>query len=171
MPAVSTNQMPVACFAPELTDADVAAYEAAITAMPVSEAKDYMLRCLNCVKAWWDLPVSSRQDVERYNITHGGAAKTFAVIPLETGQVTAIWDATPYSSECAAMATTLLELPTGTISEGLQDKVCTDGLTRKIEKITIVDQAAYDLRNMAMHLLWYATELSNDREPITVASL
>ncbi len=47
-----------------------------------------------------------------------------------------------------------------------------DGSTIQLTTIAVVvDQAAYDLRNAAFHLLWYAQELTQDRVPLTADQL
>jgi len=59
------------------------------------------------------------------------------IIPLEDAEIQRIWDVVPYKEECDAIGAVFERLPTG------------------------------DVRNAAFHLLWYAYELTNDREPIT----
>ena len=63
------------------------------------------------------------------------------IVPLEAEEVQRIWDVVPYREECDAIGLVFEKLPTG------------------------------DLRNAAFHLLWYAYELSADREPITADKL
>ena len=59
------------------------------------------------------------------------------IVPLEESEVQRIWDVVPYREECDAIGLVFERLPTG------------------------------DVRNAAFHLLWYAYELTADREPIT----
>lgn len=59
------------------------------------------------------------------------------IVPLEDAEVQRIWDVVPYREECDAI---------GLVFERLS--VC-------------------EVRNAAFHLLWFAYELTADREPIT----
>jgi hypothetical protein len=63
------------------------------------------------------------------------------IIPLEDAEVQRIWDVVPYREECDAIGMVFERIPTG------------------------------DVRNAAFHLLWYAYELTADREPITADKL
>lgn len=59
------------------------------------------------------------------------------VVPLEDAETTRIWDKVPYSDECDLIGKAFDILPPG------------------------------EQRNAAYHLLWYARELTLDREPMT----
>lgn len=59
------------------------------------------------------------------------------VIPLEDAEVKRIWDKVPWSDECDLIGKVFDNLPPG------------------------------EQRNAAYHLLWYARELTLDREPMT----
>lgn len=61
------------------------------------------------------------------------------VVPLEQSEIERIWDHVPYDYECDAIGTLFSEIP----------------------------ESDRDTRNAAHHLLWYAKELTLDREPIT----
>ena len=61
------------------------------------------------------------------------------VVPLEEDEIKRIWDLVPWDYECDALGKLFETLPS--------------------------DQK--DLRNAAFHLLWFARELTKDREPIT----
>ena len=64
------------------------------------------------------------------------------VVPLEEAEVERIWDAVPWDYECDAI-------------QSLFDTLSADS----------------PLRNPAFHLLWYAKELTLDREPMTADKL
>jgi hypothetical protein len=59
------------------------------------------------------------------------------IVPLEQAEIERIWNAVPWSQECDVIGVVFDKLETGPI------------------------------RNAAYHLLWYARELTADREPIT----
>jgi len=63
------------------------------------------------------------------------------VVPLEDAEVERIWDYVPWKEECEMMSKVFENLPNGL------------------------------LRNAAFHLLWYANELCQDREPMTMDRL
>lgn len=65
------------------------------------------------------------------------ATRTLIVTPLEAAEIKRIWDVVPWPEECDTLGRVFDEIQPG------------------------------DLRNAAYHLLWYARELCNDREPIT----
>ena len=130
MPVV-TNKIPVACFAPPLTDEKLAEYETLINSLDAGEVKDAMQECLTCTKAWWDLPESTRTDGDKFQIIHQKKEKTYSVTPLEKEHVKQLDLVTPYTRECVAMQPLF-------------------------EKLDPVYQR--DLRNAAFHLLSYSTE-------------
>lgn len=66
------------------------------------------------------------------------------IIPLEDAEIKRIWDLVPWDYECNALGELFETIPANT------------------EK---------PLRNAAFHLLWYARELTLDREPLTTDKL
>lgn len=133
--------IPVACFAPPLTDELLANYETLVATLPAerAELKDAMQQCLACVKAWWELPASTRTDGETFDIRHRGEKRKYTVTPLESEQVQRLWDVTPWMRELVAIEPLFDALP-------LAEK---------------------ELRDAACHLLWHAKEITLDREPLT----
>lgn len=97
------DKIPVACFAPDLSDAKLTEYKTLIDAMPNSEVKDAMQECLTCVLAWWNLSESTRTDVAKYGILHQGREIEYQVTPLEKEHVDHLFDVTPWLRECEAM--------------------------------------------------------------------
>lgn len=63
------------------------------------------------------------------------------ITPLEQAEIDRIWDFVPWPEECDAIDVVFERLPSG------------------------------DVRNAAYHLLWFARELSIDREPCTCDKL
>jgi hypothetical protein len=63
------------------------------------------------------------------------------ITPLEQAEIERIWDCVPWPEECDAIDVVFDRLPSG------------------------------DVRNAAYHLLWFARELSIDREPCTTDKL
>ena len=138
----TTNQIPVACFAPELTADKIAEYTTLIGATdPTSEVGDALRCCLTCVQAWHDLPVSTRQDSDRYTIQHLGETVSYSVTPLEESHIAALWNVTPWMNELNMLSN----------SQGTG----------------VFDQLTGELRNCAFHLLWYCKEITLDREPLS----
>lgn len=145
------------CFAPPLTDERLARYEELVQALPEvrRELRDALTTCLNCVKAWDALPVSTRPAAARMELATIG--KICDVVPLEEAHVEALWDVTPYPRECGPLEQLFETLPTGRANpDGSGD---------------VVDQAAFELRNAAFHLLWHVKEIANDIEPRTADTL
>lgn len=145
LPAKGLNQIPNACFAPPLSDELLVKYAAMIDALPPARAeiKDAMAACLACVKVWWELPESTGKGDE-YRVHHKGEERTFKIVPLDEPHVEALWETTPWLRECKSMQTLF------------------GGIDNATEK---------PLRDAAHHLLWFATELSLYREPVTADKL
>lgn len=140
------SMIPVACFAPPLTDELLAEYETLIEGMPdeLAETRDAMRDCLACVKAWWELPESTLPG-ERWRIRNTVTKKDqeYRVVPLEDEHISALYDVTPWMRELAAMEPLFDALPLSPPA----------------------------LRDAAHHLLWHAKEVSLDREPLTADKL
>lgn len=146
-PAQMTSpSLPVACFAPPLTDEKLASYRALADSCPDAEVRDALGTLLACVAAWWELPESARTDVQRWAIRHRGKDVTFPVVPLEAEHVAALWDVTPWMRELNTLSNSK--------DTGLFDRL---------------DRG--ELRDAAFHLLWFAKELTLDREPVTADKL
>lgn len=138
---VPNSEIPNACLAPPLTDEKIKQYEAVIESLPAyrAEVRDAMAKCLACVKVWWELPVSTKKAV-KYQLKHKGKDLVFELRPLEDQHIEKLWDTTPWLRECKSMQE---------LFDGIDD-----GMER-------------ELRDAAHHLLWFATELSLYREPVT----
>jgi hypothetical protein len=166
------KNIPVACFAPPLTDATLARYKALTDALPRGEVRDAMQSCYACVAAWWALPESTRTDGEIFRIRHKGKQRDLRITPLTGELVEALWDVTPYLYELNAMQAFLDDLlPTGTAEVAHEYATTTvGGAGTGITKSTrneVVDPVAHELSNAARHLLWHAKEIALDREPLT----
>ncbi len=140
------NTIPVACFAPPLTDEKIANYKLLINSQASSEVADAMVMCLKCVEAWWNLPESTRTDVKRWGILHKGQKSEFVETPLEEDHIKKLWDVTPWDRELSTLS--------NSTSTGLFDTL-----------------PYCDLKNAAFHLLWFAKEITRDREPLSVDKL
>lgn len=92
-----------ACFAPEITQADLDRYRALIDALPESERRtqETMRKLLEPVQIWYNLPVSLRADVL--------SAKTpirktpVTIVPLEKEHIELLWDLVPYPDEMSTL--------------------------------------------------------------------
>lgn len=169
---LKTDAMPVACFAPPLTDELIARYEAIVakcrafdtTGLPnaisdgessfavsaddwhaaAAEWTDALDKLLACVKLWWELPESTgTADDQKLKIRHRGKDVRVKITALTPDLVKQLWDAVPWAYELNAM-------------QALFD--------------TIPDESKV-LRDAAFHLLWYVKELEKDREPLTADRL
>lgn len=137
-----TNKIPVACFAPPLTDEKLAKYESIVaTTDPMTQVGDMLRKCLACVKAWYVLPESKRTDVDRFKTTRDGKEVTYVTTPLEDEHVKALWDVTPWMTE--------LDVCSNTTDTGLFDSL------------------TGEFRDCAFDLLWHTKEITLDREPLT----
>ena len=125
-------------FAPPIDEAKLAAYAALAETAP-DRVKDEMQKLLRMVKAWWDLPESTRAGEQ-----HPSTPRATA-IPLEESHVKSLWDFVPWPDEIRLLSN---DMATG-----------------------VFDSLTGDLRDAALHLLWFAGELTLDREPITTDKL
>jgi hypothetical protein len=145
---MKTDRLPVACLAPDLDEAKLAAYQALADALPdgMGEVRDAMRECLRAVKLWWELPQSSARPAH-WKTTHKGKAAEFKVTPLTDELKKALYDAVPWPYELDAM-------------QSLFDR-------------TFADRARHPkpLADACYHLLWFARELCLDREPVTQSAL
>lgn len=142
----TATALPVACFAPPLTDTKLARYRELAAALPKTDPVGDALRSLlACVGLWWELPESDRP-AAKWSITHKGKPATFAVTPLSADLVEQLWAVTPWMHELNVLSTSA--------GDGLFDAI-----------------PPGDLRDAAFTLLWYAKEISLDREPVTLDRL
>jgi len=140
----TVNTLPVACFAPALTDEKLAAYTA-LADRAEGPIKDALQTCLKAVKQWWELPASTRTDGEQLQIfdredpNQERRARNIPIVPLEEKHQGDLNDAIPWPHEIASMQALFDTIP----------------------------PEQKELRDAAFHLLWHLIELSNDREPLT----
>lgn len=160
-PVPASNHIPVACFAQPLTEDKLSEYEDILNSLEHSPIKDAMRACLECVKAWWEIPVSENDATIPLNILHKGKTVSYNVVPLEKEQVDKLDETTPWMHELLSYKDLFLSLPHGTI----ETQKVIDGSVRSV--CEVVDQKAHNLKNAATHLLWYAIEICHDREPLT----
>lgn len=143
---IQTRNLPVACFAPPLTDELLASYRQLADSLPDSrgDVRDALRECLAAVDLWWSLPVSEghRRD-PRMALTHKGVEKEITVTSLTPDLVKRLWDAVPWPYELDAIQSLFDAIP----------------------------EAEKALRDAAFHLLWHARELCLDREPLTLDKL
>lgn len=134
-------------FAPPLTDKMLADYGAMIADVdPQTEMGEALRTCMKCVKAWWDVPVSSGGTFNHPGnpFMIGGQPVHVLVHEMDEGTKTALWDSTPWMAELAHYGKLFDELHPG---------------------------SQRDLRNCAFHLLWHCKEICSDREPLTMDKL
>lgn len=126
-------------FAPPLPDAKLTEYEALANNAP-GQIKDEMLKLVKMLRVFRETPDSKKPGKPH-------ATGIAMVVPLEEEEVKRIWDYVPWGDES---------------DDHINE--C-DQIGKLFDKIDPV--ANKDLRNAAFHLLWFARELAQDREPIT----
>lgn len=165
----AANQIPVACFAPPLTDAHLDQYRALANSKALdAELTDAFKTMLKCVEAWWALPesrligkpfsvrrhlqdfeavVADDDEVMWKNKKTGelqslpGKEVLVPVVGLEKPHIEALDAVTPWMRELLAMEPLFDALPLG------------------------------EIRDAAFHLLWHCKEITLDREPLTMDKL
>ena len=138
-------------YAPPITEEQLQKYESLIDTAPV-RVQEYMRDLVAMLRLFWETEESKLPPVSNKT----GVFYT----PLEEAEISRIWDAVPYRDECDLIGKVFDTLPDGFV----QKRDPEDPTALKNE---ITDQAAFDLKCAANHLLWYAYELTADREPIT----
>lgn len=143
---MKSTAMPVACFAPELSDETIAKYEALMNALPPSmgQVQDAMRECLTAVKLWWGLPDSTGSNRDQsLELVHRGKGILVKITSLTPELQKQLFDAIPWPYELKSM-------------QDLFDE-------------TFDNRSAHpkELVDACYHLLWYARELCCDREPLT----
>lgn len=141
-PNIDARPMPVACFAPPLTDEKLAAYSALSESQPEGVLKHFLKQLLAAVLKWWELPESTRRGQE-LALRHRGKNVAVPVTPLEEEHVAALWDSVPFHEELNAAQSAFDAIPG-------EEK---------------------ELRDCAFHMLWYVRELCHDREPLDQSKL
>jgi len=155
---IRTDKYPVACHAPEITTEKVSEYETLISGITDREVKDRCADLLSCVKEYMTLPASAEDTGDTFVFGEGAARKSCKIHPFDQSKVNALWDVTPYMTDLAAYEVCFEALPPGTVENE-------DGT------VTLEDATEKAIRDMAFHLLWYAKEITLDREPLTLGKL
>jgi hypothetical protein len=131
-------------FAPPLTTEKLDAYAGLHDGIEDPVVKYVFGNLLACAKKFQETgeskekPVPHPMDGAEVQTSDGKTGVLRAkVVPLEKAEIDRIWDDVPWPYECDAYGQQLDVLPPG------------------------------ELRNAAYHLLWYARELTADREPMT----
>lgn len=154
LPTRRSNAVPVAAFAPSLSDEKLAAWRETVENLPEDlpkrdQVEDAMRRLLACVEAWWELPESTRtKDAKRWafiKANSGGARQEADEIPLEDEHVDALWEVTPFMEETYYLAS-----PEPATEKGLFHEI-----------------PAGKVKDVAFGLLWFVREIALDREPMT----
>lgn len=141
-PQMESKTIPVGCFAPPLSDKTLAEYKELIKEAD-GEIKDELEKLLTCVSAWWHLPEPKKTGREpRLALLHRGEEMEVPIIPMDPAHVEKLDPVTPYMRELNTLSN-----EAGT---GLFDRL-----------------RAGPLRECAFHLLWFAKEITLDREPLT----
>lgn len=141
----------IGSFAPPLEPAQLEEYKQIAHSAP-QRVREYMLDLIKMLEVFWETGRSKQKPIS----TESGVEVT----PLEQAEIKRIWDYVPYLDECNVIGQVFNNLPPGT-------KTVIDTSTPKGRRQEIVDEQAFKLKSAAIHLLWYARELSLDREPVT----
>ena len=132
----------VACLAPSLTDEKLAEWVEKINAVENgTELRDALDTLLKCVLEWWNI----RESTEKTIVASTGVANVSGpdvrLQHFDDELKDLLFETTPWMKELNVL---------GELFESL------DPITQT------------DLRNMAFHMLWFAKEICNDREPLTL---
>ena len=133
-------------FAPPINSDRIAAYRELAKSSPDERIRDAMLPLCSMVESFYQTPRSTAAG--KPHPTGVGV-----VVPLEEAEIKRIWDLVPYDYECDALGTLFSTLP--------------DGCEEVDGEIVVTNSEQNARRNAAFHLLWFARELTRDREPIT----
>lgn len=132
-------------FAPPITPQKLAEYRALGESLPTGQVREVILLLCQMVEVFQQTPMSKEPPVlapgcpMRVVIGENQKGQLVNVydIPLEQKEVERIWDYVPWPSEIAMYRDLLKTVPPGPVYEALG------------------------------YLIWYATELAKDREPMT----
>ena len=128
----------VACLAPPLTDEKLVEYQSLVSSVEKgTELRDVLDILLNCVTRWWEARESTHKAVEVATGTDITVGPMVRFQKLDSALVSEFWDSVPWLRELVAF---------GAVLDTITDK---------------------PLRDCGFHMLWYATELCNDREPLS----
>ncbi len=95
-------------FAPPLTDAKIAEYEALVAAVSTSPIRDALLRLLALLKQWWELPESTGTP------TRPHASGTGTIVMLDGAYQSALFDAIPWREELTLFGQLFESIDNGT---------------------------------------------------------
>lgn len=141
--AMNKPELP-ACLAPPLTVEKLAEYRELAIKCKDEVITDEMLKLVKMVEVFNETPTSEEEPTLikiRAAKINGQVRESLAKIPLAADEVKRIWDVVPYAHELKALAELFEGIPNSPTWKPLRDA--------------------------AHHLLWFATELYNDREPMT----
>lgn len=131
-------------FAPPLDAQKLADYRELAKSASDPRIQDKMLSLCEMMEVFHQTPASalsgSPHPIGEMQDAQGNKYRAPVVVPLEDSEVKRIWDYVPWDYEC-------------------------DGLGTLFE--TIPNETHKSLRDAAFHLLWFARELTRDREPLT----
>lgn len=148
-------------FAPPLDKDKIARYRQLAKSADDLRVRDAMLPLCEMCSVFFQTPRSKRaahtHPVGEFIDMEGNKRTAPAIVPLEEKEIERIWNHVPWDYECDALGT-LFE----TLWTGMEER-----MVNGILQMVLVDPHARDLRNAAFHLLWFARELTRDREPLT----
>lgn len=129
----------IACLAPPLTDEKLVEYRNLINGVAKgSELRSVLDELYACVWSWWDAPLSTEKERIVGTGTDLTSGPDVRLQLLDKATQDKLWEHVPWSYELDSMKP-ILELI-----------------------------GPKDIRDCAFHLLWFAIELCNDREPLTL---
>ena len=124
--------------APPLSPGKLGAYKALAEGCDNKRCRQEMLALIKMVEVSRETPESSIPAINHPVGVLSSTGRVPRVIPLEQQEITRIRDLVPTRDDCDLISSVFRQLPKGT-----------------------------DIHNAACHLLWFARELSQNREPIT----
>ena len=148
-------------FAKPITDQDLVTYKQLADSCTDPQSAGYMRDLIKMMEEFRKTPKSTQPGTP-----HLSGRGT--IIPLEPAEIKRIDPVVPWASECDLMGKCFAKLPVG--DENLPPGEYT-AAQLEAHANTLNDYDSGRVRNAAYHLLWYARELTNDREPITTDTL
>lgn len=132
----------VACLAPALTEEKLAKWQELINNLQMgSELRDALETLFKCVEAWWN----ARESTEKHVVAATGAGfvsgPDVRLQKFDGELKDLLFETTPWMKELK-LYDDLLE--------------------------SIHPESEKELRDAAFHMLWFAKEICNDREPLTL---
>ena len=144
-------------FAPPLPVEKLAEYRKAIEANAPADLKDSLLGLCTMVETFQATPESS-QPKAKHPVGKGYIQK------LDDAEIKRIWDLVPWDWECEALQERARQMPA---TDADRDNTRRNREYKAHGEVMPQNEWIVTARMAANHLVWFAKELTKDREPCT----